>query len=97
MPPPGVLFPASQQAPASPRVIRCICGSNYEHGPLVQCSEPGCGTWQHAACMGAAPGARGYRCERCRAALADPFWTLAEADLVPPAGGPPLARRRPGG
>ena len=41
-----------------------------------------CGVWQHCRCVGIDPDAtpEHYFCQRCRIALADPFW---QADSIP--------------
>ena len=41
-----------------------------------------CGVWQHCRCVGLDPDAtpEHYFCQRCRIALADPFW---QADSIP--------------
>ena len=67
----------------------------------------GCRVWQHDACVGigeAQPLPRAFRCELCRAALADPFWEAIPAGVFPPAllqpapppgAGPGYIARRP--
>ncbi|KAL6784782.1 SIZ1 [Auxenochlorella protothecoides x Auxenochlorella symbiontica] len=92
--------PGPGAVPLAP--VRCLCSSGWEHGPMLQCQEPGCGVRQHAGCVAPHAGPRpapalqaAFRCERCRAALADPFWTLAEPDLLPPALLKPMPGRAP--
>lgn len=96
--------PTNQPPPGTDvdRPVRCLCSSGWEHGALLQCQEPGCRVRQHATCVAAHAGPRpspalrvDFRCERCRAALADPFWTLAEPDLLPPALLKPVPGRAP--
>lgn len=71
--------PPPPQAPNSR--IRCLCGDHTDRGkPMVQCSVPGCGVWQHAACVQGAAWCRDpppFACEACRLADADPFWVAA--------------------
>jgi len=53
---------------------RCVCERNEHIGAMVQCDE--CHMWQHGHCVGVAlhgGGPDSYTCERCRAALLDPF------------------------
>ena len=68
-------------------VIRCICGNNADHGPMLQCRSENCGVWQHAACMAVQPGQEPpqYFCEGCRAQRADPFWESVDTSLLAPA------------
>jgi hypothetical protein len=88
---------AAASAAAAPGRVRCLCLSAAPRGALARCAE--CGASQHRACMAlpeAGPLPAGYLCERCRAALADPFWEAVEPALLPPvrlrpeAGAPPL-------
>ncbi|KAK4569419.1 hypothetical protein LTR86_003182 [Recurvomyces mirabilis] len=52
--------------------VRCVCGvRNDDGGQMVCCDGPGCGVWQHVACMGEAVpadlGAGRYECQVCDA------------------------------
>lgn len=79
-------------------IVRCLCKNSIARSNMVQCSEPSCGVWQHADCVGeAANDTRNtlFYCEQCRAHLADPFWKPLEqllpvAKLKPTIGVPPI-------
>ncbi|KAL3142516.1 hypothetical protein ABBQ38_002838 [Trebouxia sp. C0009 RCD-2024] len=60
----------------------CICGRTDVGGITIQCEGEACGVWQHCQCVGIDPNAtpEHYFCQRCRIALADPFW---QADSIP--------------
>lgn len=92
--------PSDPSAPA--RYIKCICSAQcspmqpgVQSPPVVQCKAPGCGTWQHAACMGVKDAQRqpgDYYCAQCRVRLADPFWVAEDSQVVAPARPAPSGR-----
>ena len=87
-PPPAA--PRPPPLPANTR-IRCLCGDHTDRRtPMIQCGVPGCGVWQHGACVlpaGAPLGGQGdppfFACEACRLVDADPFWAPAAASDCP--------------
>lgn len=54
-----------------------------------------CGVWQHCRCLGIDPDAtpEHYFCQRCRIALADPFWQADSVPLFTPANLEPVPGR----
>jgi len=79
-------------------IVRCLCKNSIAHSNMVQCSEPSCGVWQHADCIGEAAKSSdntAFYCEQCRVHFADPFWKPLEqllpvAKLKPMVGVPPI-------
>jgi len=78
-------------------IVRCVCKNSVVR-KMVQCSEPSCGVWQHADCLGEAATTSNntfFYCEQCRVHFADPFWKPLEqllpvAKLKPTVGVPPI-------
>lgn len=95
--PPNLASPTARNS-SSLVNIRCFCQSSIARANMVQCTNSSCGVWQHAECVGMAIDAQGrenFKCEQCRAALADPFWDpgdllLPIARLKPVIGAPPV-------
>ncbi|KAK9909295.1 hypothetical protein WJX75_000109 [Coccomyxa subellipsoidea] len=93
-PAPPVLPKATAAAAAPPGVaaarvntqIRCVCGSNYDRGTMIQCEDEACGVWQHCDCVGVDLNEmpEHYLCELCRLARADPFWKRVGAPVMFP-------------
>ncbi|EIE20885.1 hypothetical protein COCSUDRAFT_48449 [Coccomyxa subellipsoidea C-169] len=84
--PNGNAAAAVQAAARSNTQIRCICGSNYDRGTMIQCEDEACGVWQHCDCVGVDLNVmpEHYLCELCRLARADPFWRRVGAPVMSP-------------